>query len=178
MTHSFIHLDYSETHPGVERFERVLDAASRMRQGFDRARGLAAGLLAAMVSALIVVAEQLIDTWAEGHLLAAWVLLWAVGFAALALLAPTARSLAARVMQSLNGWSQRVARRRADERLWDLAQRDARVMADIQSARSRAEAAISAPAAEPAASAAPAQRSMNPDTAARLARLNRRIWNE
>jgi hypothetical protein len=44
-------------------------------------------LLAAMVSALIVVADQLIDSWADGDLLAAWVVLWVVGFAAVALLA-------------------------------------------------------------------------------------------
>ena len=46
---------------------------------YDAAKGLSAMLLAAMVSALVVVADQLIDTWADGHLLAAWVALWASG---------------------------------------------------------------------------------------------------
>ena len=61
-------------------------------------------------------------------------------FAAVALLAPTARSLGRRVVAGLDQWSQGVARRRADERLWDLARRDPRVLADLQAAASRAEA--------------------------------------
>ena len=44
-----------------------------------------------MVSALLVVANQVIDTWTEGHLLAAWMVLWLVAFAALALLTAPAR---------------------------------------------------------------------------------------
>ena len=36
----------------------------------------------------MVVANQVIDTWSEGHLLAAWMVLWVVAFAAL----PTASS--------------------------------------------------------------------------------------
>ena len=48
-------------------------------------------LLAAVVSALLVVANQVIDTWTEGHLLAAWIVLWTVAFAALGLLAAPAR---------------------------------------------------------------------------------------
>jgi hypothetical protein len=125
----------------------------------------------------VVVADQLMDTWADGHLLAAWVLMWVIGFAALALLAPTARSLAARVMAGLDGWSQHVARRRADERLWDLARKDARVMADIQAAATRfesddADVAESAPVVEVSG------RSLSAETAARLKRLSRRIWND
>lgn len=177
MTQSFIHLTYSETHPGVERIERVIDAAARLRKDFDGARGLATALLASMVAALIVVADQMVDTWAEGHLFAAWVIMWAVVFAALVLLTPTTRSMSGRVLESLNGWSQGVARRRADARLWDLAQKDSRVMADIQAARSRAEVAVAAVASEPLVPE-PAQGTLRPETAARLARLNRRIWNE
>lgn len=139
MNNSFVHLEYPSSHPGVERFERVADAAGSLRKGFTATRGLAGVLLAAMVATLVVVADQLMETWADGHLLAAWVLLWVIGFAALALLAPTARSLSGRLMKSLDGWSQEVARRRADERLWDMARRDSRIMAELQAARSRAE---------------------------------------
>lgn len=142
MNHSFIHLNYTDTHPGVERFERVLDTASRLRKGFKGSGSLASGLLAsgllaAMVAALIVVAEQLIDTRAQGHLLAGWVLLWALVFAALAVLAPAAKSLASRSINALNAWAQRQARARADERLWALAVKDPRIMAELQAARHR-----------------------------------------
>lgn len=137
---NFVHVEYPRRHPGVERFENVVAAAGQMRKGFDSTKGLAAMLLAAMVAALVVVADQLVDTWADGHLLAGWVVLWVVGFAAVALLADTARSVAARSMKVLDGWSRRVARQRADERLWELARKDERVMADLQAARTRQEA--------------------------------------
>lgn len=176
MNNSFIHLDYSTTHPGVDRFERVISAADSLRKGLNPTRSLAALLLAAMVATLVVVADQLMDTWADGHLLAAWVLMWVIGFSALALLAPTARNVAGRVMEGLDGWSQGVARRRADERLLDLARKDSRVMADIQAAASRAENdAIEVADAVVGTTAAPA---LNYAAAARVARLTQRVWNE
>lgn len=139
MNSSFVHVEYPKYHGAIARYEGVVAGVQRLRSGVARFGGLAAVLLAAMVSALLVVADQLIDTWAEGHLLAAWVLLWLVGFAALALLAPAARSLSGRLLGGLDAWSQRLARRRADERLWDLARKDPRVMADLRAARTRHE---------------------------------------
>ncbi|MEA3393916.1 MAG: hypothetical protein U9R55_04735 [Pseudomonadota bacterium] len=137
---SFVHVEYPSSHPGVARLENAVAAAGKMRKGFDTTKGLAAMLLAAMVAALVVVADQLVDTWADGHLLAGWVVLWVVGFAAIALLADTARHLAARSIKALDAWSRGVARKRADERLWELARKDERVMADLQAARTRQEA--------------------------------------
>jgi hypothetical protein len=99
--------------------------------------------------------------------------MWVIGFAALAVLAPTARGLAARVMAGLDGWSQGLARRRADERLWDLARKDPRVMADIQAAASRAQddtdVAVVSETVGPV---------VNYAAAGRVARLTNRIWNE
>jgi hypothetical protein len=136
-TAQFVHTEYPQQHPGVARVESAVAAARQMRQGFDSARGLAAMLLAAIVAALLVVADQMIDVWAEGHLLAAWVALWAVGFAAIALLAGTVRRFSANVIADLDAWSANLARRRADERLWAVAQADARLMAELQVAMSR-----------------------------------------
>lgn len=136
---NFVHVEYPSHHPGVDRFENAVAAASQMRKRFDTTKGLAAMLLAAMVAALVVVADQLVDTWADGHLLAGWVVLWVVGFAAIALLAGTARRLASRSIKALDNWSHSVARKRADERLWELARKDDRVMADLQAARTRQE---------------------------------------
>lgn len=178
MSNSFVHLEYSTSHPGVERFERVVTAAGGLRKGWSATRGLAAVLLAAMVATLVVLADQLMDTWADGHLLAAWMLMWVIGFSAMALLAPTARGLAARVMTGLDGWSQNVARRRADERLWDLARKDTRVMADIQAAASRAEDEDLEQQGGPTGEPEIQTRAQRPEVAARLKRLSRRIWNE
>lgn len=101
------------------------------------ARGLAALLLAAGVAALVVLADQLISTWADGHLLLAWVMLWVVIFAGMALLADTARSLARRLITSLDTWSRKRAEARAEARFWDVAQSDPRLMAEWTVASAR-----------------------------------------
>ena len=113
--------------------------AKPMRQGFDSTKGLSAMLLAAMVSALVVVADQLIDTWADGHLMVAWIALWVVGFAAIAIFAGAARKLAISAVSALDAWSHRIAKKRADARLWVIAESDPRVMADLNAAMSRGE---------------------------------------
>ena len=46
-------------------------------------------LLAAVVAALLVVADSVVNAYADGHLLLGWICLWAVGFAATGLLANT-----------------------------------------------------------------------------------------
>lgn len=135
----FVHVDRPLVHPGVARLEAVAAKAVHWKNSFDGSRSLAALLLAAMVAALIVVADQMIETWADGHLLAAWVALWIVAFSAIALLAPATRHVAAYVIEALNGWSRRVASERADERLMALARKDPRVMADLCAARSKAD---------------------------------------
>lgn len=134
---SFVHIDYPSEHPGVQRAEAVYAAAGRFRKGYSSTKGLAALLLAAVVAAFLVVADQLIDTWADGHLLAGWVALWAVGFAVLGLFAGTARRVAVRTVAALDAWSARVAQQRADDRFWATAQRDPRVMAELQAALQR-----------------------------------------
>jgi len=133
---TFIQPGFSPRHAGVDRME---SAALAARRGFDSTKGLSAMLLAAMVSALLVVADQLIDTWAEGHLLAAWVVLWAVGFMAVAIFAGAARQLASTLVGSLDAWSARLAKTRADQRLWATALADPRVMTELTMAISRSQ---------------------------------------
>ncbi len=105
------------------------------------ARALAALLLAAAVAALVVVADRLIDTWADGHLFLAWVALWAVIFAGSVLFAGSATRLARRTLRSLDSWSASLAEARAEVRLWELAKHDARLKAEFIEARSRAATA-------------------------------------
>lgn len=134
---SFVNIDYPTVHPGVARFEAVVASARSAGKGFNATKGLAVMLLAAIGAALLVVADQVVDTWADGHLLAAWVALWAVGIAALALFAGSVRSLFKRLVARLDAWSYRVAQARADQRLWAIAKSDPRVMADLQAAIAR-----------------------------------------
>lgn len=109
----------------------------RARPRFDGARGLAAMLLAAVVAALVVVADRLISTWADGHLFLAWVFLWVVIFAGSALFAGTARRLARGTLRSLDGWSRALAEARVEARLWEIARTDPRLMGELMQARLR-----------------------------------------
>ena len=139
MNHNFVHLEYPLTHPGVERAEKVVQNFQRLSDTFSPSRTLAIMLLAAVVAAFIVVADQMIDTWAEGHLLAAWVALWAVVFAAVGLFAGVSKTMALQLKQGLDAWSARMAQSRSDERLWAIAQTDARLMSELQTAMNRSD---------------------------------------
>ncbi|CAA9391175.1 MAG: hypothetical protein AVDCRST_MAG51-401 [uncultured Ramlibacter sp.] len=133
---SFAHVDYPTEHPGVVRVQRAAEAVRDIARGFDSARGTATLLLAALVSALLVVANQVIETWTEGHLLAAWIVLWTVGFAALALLAAPARRAVTRMRAAWRVAAVARRQREEDRKLWEVALTDARVMADISRAMS------------------------------------------
>jgi hypothetical protein len=157
---SFVNTSFATEHQGAHRVESALHAAGQLRQGFAGTRGLATLLLSAIVASILVVAYQVTDSVAEGHMLVIWMALWAVAFAALAVFAGTARNLAARTVAALDAWSQTVAKARADMRMWEAAKTDPRVMADLRAAMARQEVAAEDPvevaAAAPAAESAPA----------------------
>lgn len=113
----------------------------------ESGRGLAALLLAAAVAALVVLADQLIETWADGHLFLGWVALWVVIFAGTVLLAGSARRMAAHTMVALDGWSRSLAEARAQARLWEMAKHDPRLKADLLDALARQQPATAAPVA-------------------------------
>lgn len=98
---------------------------------------LASGMLAAGVAALVVLADHLIDDWADTHVLAAWLALWAVAVIAIASLRGVSRMLAHSLMTRLDAWSAHVATQRSDRRLWAMAQQDPRMMSDLKAAFDR-----------------------------------------
>ena len=102
---------------------------------------LATMLLAAIVTALVVAADSLVEAFADDHLLASWFLLWAVAFAALALFADTARSGARHLHQALGELVRREAQRAADRNYLASAQHDPRIMAELMAAVARAHEA-------------------------------------
>ena len=134
---SFIQPSFPSQHLGVARVESAVSSLKSMRRDFNSANCLSTMLLAAMVSSMVVVADQLIDTWADGHLMLAWISLWMVGFVALGLFAGAARNVAHTTVAGLNAWSRRVAQERADERMWIIAKSDSRVMADLIAIREK-----------------------------------------
>lgn len=136
---SFVNTKYATAHTGAARVESALHAAGQLRQGFSGTRGLATLLLSAIVASIMVVAYQVTDSVAEGHMLVIWMALWAAAFAGLALFAGTARNLAARTVAALDAWSHTLALARADIRMWEAAKTDPRVMADLRVAMARQE---------------------------------------
>jgi len=157
---SFINVKYLAQHTGARRVESAIDAVQHAGKGLTGTRGLATLLLSAVAAAVMVAANQLMDSVAEGHLLMLWMALWAVAFAALAFFAGAARQLAVRTLAGLDAWSQSLAEARADQRLWAIARQDDRVMADLLAAQSRSEVvAEPAPAAAVKVQRAPRSRS-------------------
>lgn len=131
---SFAHVEYSTEHPGVVRAENAAAALKSAVANFDGARGAASLLLAAVVSALLVVANQVIDTWSEGHLLAAWMVLWLVAFGALALLTTPARRAGVALRSGAQAWAESRRRAAEDQRTWNVAMKDPRIMAELNHA--------------------------------------------
>lgn len=136
---NFVQPSFPSHHEGIERVGEAIDNATAAYRKFDGARGLATFLLAAVVSGLLFAANQLIDTWADGHLLAAWIALWAVAFAALALAASPIRRAVTSVKEfdgsaMYAAWSARRKARIQDEKMWEYARHDNRLMADIMRA--------------------------------------------
>ena len=135
----FIDTTYPTHQHGAGRVESAIDAAQKVRRDFSCAHGLATLLLSALTAAIVVVAYQVMDSVAEGNLLAMWMGLWLAAFAALALFAGTTRQLAARAKGSLDAWARNRAQARADQRLWTMAKQDSRLMAELQVAMTRGE---------------------------------------
>lgn len=145
---SFVQPTYPTHHQGVERAEHAAENVSHAVHQFTGARGLATFVLAAIVSALLFAANQLMETWADGHLMAAWIILWAVAFAVLAILATPIRNTV-RQVKAFDGsamyaaWSARRKARLSDEKMWNYARQDNRLMADITRALADSDEAAS-----------------------------------
>ncbi|OYU45217.1 MAG: hypothetical protein CFE44_08700 [Burkholderiales bacterium PBB4] len=122
---------------GAPMASQVTATAPSTIDNEEKSRPLAGMLLAAVMAALLVAADQVIDSWVDGHLLAAWVALWTVTFAALALLATPLRQLSNTGAAWLSAWAKARAEARAEEVMWELACHDPRVMTEIRMASLR-----------------------------------------
>ncbi len=130
----FVHLDLPTRHAGVERVENAVAYLKSQRPRLSGARVQASVLVAAIVAALLVAANQFIETVTDGHLFAAWIGLWAVGFAAMALLAAPASRLVANLHQRMAQRRQERLAAEQDRKYWQAALDDARLMSDIRAA--------------------------------------------
>jgi hypothetical protein len=133
----FVHIDMPLSHPGTERLENAYVTLKTLPSRISAERAMASMLLAAVVSALLIAATQLIEEVTDGHLLLAWMALWLLGFMALIFLATPIRQLARSLRAGYA--ASRQASKAADEeaQLWELAKHDRRVMEEIRAAMGR-----------------------------------------
>jgi hypothetical protein len=136
---SFMNPHFSQTHPGVGRLERVIQAAQATVAFIDSAKGLATLLLAAIVATMMVVANEIIETWTDGHLLMAWIVLWVVAFSMLAIFSQPIKALVDDVSRQWAHWREMRQSRAQDARMWEVAQHDPRLMSEIRCAMQRSE---------------------------------------
>lgn len=137
----FVTPDFPRKHGGLTR---MLDGLSTLQSFATRirsAKGLASGLVAGGVAAAIVVADQIVTAWADGHLLLAWIAMWAIVFALLALFSDTIRTWPSRLNADIDARLLAYNEAAEQARTWAAAKADPRLMADLQLARMRADQA-------------------------------------
>lgn len=130
----FVHIDFHPEHHGIARIQGAVNHLRQIVAREGGARGATSLLLAALVAALLVVANQMMDAWGDGHLLAGWMVLWVIAFAGMALLAAPVRAAVAALRNAAKVWSEARQREAEDEKTWNAALRDARIMADLSRA--------------------------------------------
>jgi CHASE2 domain-containing sensor protein len=103
----------------------------------EASKTLAGVLLSAVMASLLVVADQVIENWADGHLLLGWVALWSLVFAGLAFCARPLRRASTAVALALETRLKAAAQARNEARMWELARMDPRVMDELRAAAKR-----------------------------------------
>ncbi|WP_367066984.1 hypothetical protein [Oryzisolibacter sp. LB2S] len=130
----FVAIDLPLEHRGVARIEGAIHHLRDSATRFDAVRSGTPLLLAALVAALMALANQFMDSWSDGHLLASWTLMWLVAFVSMALLATPVRRALVALRGALRAWSEARRRHAEDEATWNAALQDARLMADLSRA--------------------------------------------
>ena len=125
---TFVNISYSTNHPGVARFERAYVAAKAIIQRLQQESTYAAALLMFGIMSLVASVYDIVDASQEGQELGAWVVLWT---AILVVLVSTAKYC----MHQFKAW----LKADREDRMWDVALTDYRVLADLRCAKARAE---------------------------------------
>jgi hypothetical protein len=134
---SFVHTEYPVQHPGVARALRLFRWVRAQLLAGLGGYGLAAVLLLANMVALMVAAYEVMETRSDGHLLALWMILWILAFAALAWMVRLQRPARRTLNHRLQAWQERRRQRAQDAALWAIASTDAQWMRELQSAVDR-----------------------------------------
>jgi hypothetical protein len=136
---SFVQPDFPRAHGGAERLANTMERIQAALRRFGNPAGMASVLAAGGLAAVIVVAEQVVSAWTDGHLLAAWIAMWAVVFSLLAVFANAILAWPQQWQARRLARRQAAAERAADERTWSVAMADPRLMAELDCALLRAQ---------------------------------------
>jgi len=142
---NFIYNSYCVEHPGTVRIyqaeeERLASAAAPARRRVEYPRQPLLSYLIAGAAALVVVLAHWIESSElQGNvpMLTAWMVLWTMAFVAIALFSTPARRAIQMLRSAYRGWSRSRQQAAADERVWNAALQDARLMADLARAMDR-----------------------------------------
>lgn len=137
---NFIYNSYCVEHPGVVRVYQASDERMAALAAEHQAKSQASirWIVALVVlAALAVGIFQATETWSNGHMMAAWLVLWAMAFASVALFSAPARRALNMARSGYRAWVKSRQQAAADERVWNAALQDARLMADLARAMDR-----------------------------------------
>ena len=91
-----------------------------------------------MTALAVVLADRYISVLTENYIMVAWLMMWAVVFVAFVGLRPAARRTALRLQAVANRYAAHLAEQRSQARFLEMAERDPRIMAELNAARARA----------------------------------------
>ncbi len=136
---SYVQPNFPQTRGSATRLSHALNRARASVARLGNPATLASLLVAGGLAAVIVVAEQVVSAWADGHLLLAWIAMWLIVFGLLALFSGTIRSWPAQWQAQWQARRLAAGQRAADDRTWEAALADPRLMAELDSAWLRAQ---------------------------------------
>lgn len=136
---SFVQPGFPRVHEGANRFADALERVQAALAHLRSPAGMVSVLVAGGLAAVIVVAWQVVNAWADGHLLAAWIAMWVIVFGLLAAFSDAIRAWPLQWQARLQARRQLARARAADERTWSAAIADPRLMAELDCALLRAQ---------------------------------------
>ena len=140
---NFIYNSYSVENTGVVQFYRTeeqrLADAGQVSRGVKHARQpLLSYVIAGAAALVLILANCFESSEVQGlPMLTAWAVLWAMAFASITLFSTPVRRAVRMARSGYRAWVNSRQQAAADERIWNAALQDARLMADLARAMDR-----------------------------------------
>ena len=141
---NFIYNSYSVEHTGVVQFYRTeeqrLADAGQVRRGVQHARQPLLSYVIAGAAVLVLILANWFESFETQNsvpMLTAWAMLWAMAFASIMLFSTPVRRAVRMARSGYRAWVKSRQQAASDERVWNAALQDARLMADLARAMDR-----------------------------------------